>query len=64
MNSAIPPAIPPLGDDGIEDDAPTTNVDGDDLLDPDANDDLTESAEADRVASEEGVAQPSERSER
>lgn len=54
MNSSIPPSIPPLGDEqaGIS----TTDLDGDEVLDPDANDDLTDSAEADRVAAEEGIA--------
>ncbi len=56
MSNALPPAIPRLGDDGFGDDVPTTDVDGKEALDPDASDDLTDSAEADRVAAEEGVA--------
>jgi len=48
------PAPYPLPDDGENrDDLPTTEVDGDEVLDPDANDDLIDSADADRLAAGE-----------
>jgi len=53
------PPFPPLaGDDDesaeITGDDATVEVDGERTLDPDANDDLIDSAEADRIAAEEG----------
>lgn len=61
MSNAAPvPPLPPLGDDErpadptVTEDDVTTEVDGERKLDPDANDDLIDSAEADRIAAEEG----------
>lgn len=48
---AFPPPAP-LDDDQA--DEPVVDVDGDEQLDDDANDDLIDSAEADRLAAEEG----------
>lgn len=54
MSSPAPPFVP-SADDGDDDDAvevavPTVDDDGERVLDPDANDDLVDSARADRVA--------------
>ncbi|WP_460775782.1 hypothetical protein [Microbacterium sp. GXF7504] len=48
-----PPA--PLDDDAGADE-PVRETDGDEVLDEDANDDLVDSAEADRIAAEDGSA--------
>lgn len=48
---AFPPPAP-LDDDAAEE--PVVDADGDEQLDDDANDDLIDSAEADRLAAEEG----------
>ncbi len=64
MSSPIPPLPPVDGDDGATDAQGqdiTVDVDGDTVLDPDANDELIDSAEADRVAAEEGEAPHGER---
>ncbi|AZS40286.1 MULTISPECIES: hypothetical protein [Microbacterium] len=47
-NPIIPPLPPILHDD--EADVPTKDVDGERVLDPDADDALVDSAEADRIA--------------
>ncbi|WP_308492030.1 hypothetical protein [Microbacterium terrisoli] len=49
---AFPPPLP-FGDDDLERDReePLRDADGDDVFDEDVNDDLVDSAEADRVAS-------------
>ncbi|GAA4190344.1 hypothetical protein GCM10022219_07570 [Microbacterium oryzae] len=44
------PAQFPLPGDRSDDDLPTTETDGETVLDPDANDDLVDSADADRLA--------------
>ena len=49
-NPIIPPVPPILHDD--EADIPTKDVDGERVLDPDADDALIDSAEADRIAAE------------
>lgn len=49
-NPIIPPLPPILHDD--EADVPTKDVDGERVLDPDADDALVDSAEADRIAAE------------
>jgi len=50
---SYPPVVPLPGDDddvaGREDQA-TRETDGDEVLDPDASDDLIDSADADRIA--------------
>jgi len=53
-NPAVPfPPPLPRKDDGAQE-VPTTEVDGETTLDPDANDELIDSAEADRIAAEGG----------
>jgi hypothetical protein len=53
MSNFVPPAVPPHDSDAFHgEDAPTKDVDGDTVLDPDANDDLVDSAEADRIAAD------------
>lgn len=47
----IPP-VPPLGGDDEGTDVPTREVDGERALDEDANPDLIDSADADRIAAE------------
>jgi hypothetical protein len=55
--SDTPPLTPPyLNDEGDDAETPTTEVDGDQALDPDADDAQVDSAEADRIAAEEGTA--------
>lgn len=54
MSSPTPPFVP-SADDGDDDDlatdaVPTVDDDGERVLDPDANDDLVDSARADRLA--------------
>ncbi|MGW9114662.1 hypothetical protein [Microbacterium sp. NPDC055683] len=46
----IPPIPPPSQDGAADDDVPVVEVDGDEVVDPDANNDLIDSAEADRLA--------------
>lgn len=45
-----PPIYPAGAFDGNDDEAATREVDGDEVLDTDANDDLIDSADADRLA--------------
>ncbi|MFC9984986.1 hypothetical protein ACFU0W_08800 [Microbacterium keratanolyticum] len=47
-NPMVPPMPLPDGDDGI--DATVTDEQGNERIDPDVNDDLIDSAEADRAA--------------
>ncbi|MCM3780929.1 hypothetical protein [Microbacterium hydrocarbonoxydans] len=47
----IPP-VPPLGDGDESPEEPTREVEGERELDPDANPDLIDSADADRIAAE------------
>lgn len=60
MSTPIPPLPPVDGDDDAATDAQgddvTVDVDGTSVLDPDANDDLIDSADADRIAAEDGDA--------
>ena len=49
-NNTFPPPVP-LGDDDPADEV-TREVDGDEVLDEDVDDDLVDSAEADRLAAE------------
>ena len=49
MSNPIPPIVPIPGDD--EPDVPTREVDGETVLDPDADDAQVTSVEADRIAS-------------
>lgn len=50
-NLPLPPYIP-IPDDEISEGEPVVDVDGRDEIDPDANEDLIDSAEADRLAAE------------
>jgi hypothetical protein len=50
MSNPIIPPVPPVPHDADADDVPTRDVDGERVLDPDVDDDLVDSAEADRVA--------------
>lgn len=50
MSNPIIPPIPPLPQDEDHEGAPTQEVDGERVLDPDVDDALIDSAEADRVA--------------
>ena len=51
MSNQFPPPLPGRDDDALDPaDDPTKEVDGDRVLDPDANEDLVDSAEADRLA--------------
>lgn len=54
MSNQYPPAPVPLGDDdeGYEGPDVETEVDGEQVIDPDVNDDLINSADADRRAAE------------
>lgn len=54
-NNTFPPPVPLPGD-GDSDREPTREVDGEDLLDHDLDDDQVDSADADRIASQEGDA--------
>ncbi|WP_192900638.1 hypothetical protein [Microbacterium sp. RG1] len=54
-NNTFPPPVPLPGD-GEADGAPTREVDGKEVLDQDLDDDKVDSADADRVASQEGDA--------
>lgn len=49
MSNPIPPIVPPPDDDAP--DVPTREVDGETVLDPDADDAQVTSVEADRIAS-------------
>lgn len=50
MSNPIPPIIP-IPDDDASDGVPTREVDGETVLDPDADDAQITSVEADRIAS-------------
>ncbi|MGS0560128.1 hypothetical protein [Microbacterium aurugineum] len=50
MSNPIIPPIPPIPQDEDREGAPTQEVDGERVLDPDVDDALIDSAEADRVA--------------
>lgn len=52
MSNPIPPLPFPDDADDERDDVPTREVDGDTVLDPDANQDAVDSHTADRLASE------------
>lgn len=54
-NNTFPPPVPLPGD-GERDQEPTRDVDGEEVLDEDLDDDQVDSAEADRIASQEGDA--------
>lgn len=54
-NNTFPPPVPLPGD-GQPDEKPTREVDGDEVLDEDLDDDQVVSADADRIAAEEGDA--------
>ncbi|MDQ1205536.1 hypothetical protein [Microbacterium sp. SORGH_AS_0862] len=54
-NNTFPPPVPLPGD-GERDQEPTRDVDGEEVLDEDLDDDRIDSAEADRIASQEGDA--------
>jgi hypothetical protein len=55
MTNPTPPILPFPGDDsGTDDDVATREVDGEETLDPDADADAVDSAEADRLAAEGG----------
>ncbi|UIN31000.1 hypothetical protein [Microbacterium binotii] len=54
-NNTFPPPVPLPGD-GEPDEAPTREVDGKEVLDQDLDDDKVDSADADRIASQEGDA--------
>ncbi len=49
-NLPLPPFLPVP--DGAPEDEPVVDVDGEDVLDPDANPDLIDSADADRLAAD------------
>ena len=51
MSNPTPPLVPPFPDDE-PDDVATRDVDGEQVLDPDADPDAIDSAEADRLASQ------------
>ncbi|MDR6200241.1 hypothetical protein QE374_002150 [Microbacterium sp. SORGH_AS428] len=53
-NNTFPPPVPLPGDGERE--QPTREVDGEDVLDPDLDADRIDSADADRIASQEGDA--------
>lgn len=50
MSNPIIPPVPPVTHDDDAADVPTQDVDGERVLDPDVDDALVDSAEADRVA--------------
>lgn len=52
MSNPLIPPVPPLGDDDETLEAPTREVDGERELDPDADPDRIDSADADRLAAE------------
>ncbi|WP_243231095.1 hypothetical protein [Microbacterium sp. CIAB417] len=54
-NNTFPPPVPLPGD-GESDQEPTREVDGEEVLDEDLDDDQVDSADADRIASQEGDA--------
>ncbi|WP_067200328.1 hypothetical protein [Microbacterium sp. XT11] len=55
MTNPTPPVLPfPDDDDSTDDDVATREVDGEETLDPDADPDAVDSAEADRLAAEGG----------
>ncbi|WDG17762.1 hypothetical protein [Microbacterium sp. Clip185] len=54
-NNTFPPPVPLPGDGGADQD-PTREVDGEEVLDEDLDDDQVDSADADRIASQEGDA--------
>jgi hypothetical protein len=51
-NNPIPPVVPGGFGDGDEPNDPVREVDGEEVLDEDANADLIDSADADRLAAE------------
>lgn len=53
MSNPTPPLLP-LPDDGAGDGVPEREVDGEEILDEDANPDDVDSATADRIAAEGG----------
>lgn len=52
MSNPLIPPVPPLDGDDENPDAPTVEVDGERELDPDANPERIDSADADRLAAE------------
>jgi len=52
MSNPIIPPVPPIPHDDDPAGVPTQDVDGERVLDPDVDDALIDSAEADRVAAE------------
>lgn len=52
MSNPFPAPFPAPDDDQSPDDIPTTELDGETELDPDANEDLVDSATADRLAAD------------
>lgn len=50
MSNPIIPPVPPIPHDDDPDGVPTRDVDGERVLDPDVDDALIDSAEADRIA--------------
>jgi hypothetical protein len=50
MSNPIIPPVPPIPHDDDPAGAPTRDVEGEDALDPDIDDALVDSAEADRIA--------------
>ena len=53
MSHPYPPAVPPPSNQGRADEPGIRDVDGEEALDPDVDDRLIDSAEADRLAAEE-----------
>ena len=51
--NSLPPIVPGSGSDSDYADAPTKEVDGENVLDTDADPDLIDSADADRLAATE-----------
>lgn len=55
MSNPIPPLVP-LPDDGdANDSVPRQDIDGEPVIDPDADPDQVDSADADRIAAEHGT---------